>query len=472
MAGEFLKQFLVIEDNPELLNYRFRFENFMMWPLVRHFVVSKLVTRTNNSPSLPLPNKKRALTTSYLRNILFNSPFRRSGQQDYLYFNSGITNIKKHDVYFNRVTDLFAGTFLDSSILIEDSANYEFKQPRAYPKVRAHDSLLITPWLMSKLGRLVKVDSERIQEFIDFISRIYPALSQEDLTSIANLLKNHSKRLPLLRSAYDRLFDINQPKLIFLEDGSYGYRSFILKWAKERGIKTGELQHGLVTPNHIAYNYGDGILRSDEYKTYLPEHFLSYGQHWINQINLPVKKWVIGNPHFTETLKIHAGIFKPSKEILILTAGLSPAKMQEITTRLVTSDSLRDYHFVFRPHPQEKSSTDKIYPEILKNRNIKIDCNDDLYASFCSASIIVSEFSTVIYEAQAFCPNIYLLRDASAEANYSGNFATLISNAADIINHIETSIPSRATLNDSDDLWARDWQANFKRFIETIVPDR
>lgn len=40
----------------------------------------------------------------------------------------------------------------------------------------------------------------------------------------------------------------------------------MIKWAKERGIITAEFQHGAVSKIHPAYNYGEAILNSEEYK--------------------------------------------------------------------------------------------------------------------------------------------------------------------------------------------------------------
>ena len=67
--------------------------------------------------------------------------------------------------------------------------------------------------------------------------------------------------------------------------------------AKEMGIRTAEYQHGAVSRGHDAYNVAPGQGSSPEYQKVLPEFFLGYGRWWNEQINVPVTKVAVGNPH-------------------------------------------------------------------------------------------------------------------------------------------------------------------------------
>jgi len=40
---------------------------------------------------------------------------------------------------------------------------------------------------------------------------------------------------------------------------------------------------------HPAYNYGEAILNSEEYKKYIPDYYLTYGDYWNNQIKYHAK---------------------------------------------------------------------------------------------------------------------------------------------------------------------------------------
>ena len=54
---------------------------------------------------------------------------------------------------------------------------------------------------------------------------------------------------------------------------------------------------------HPAYNYGDAILNSEEYRKYTPDYFLTYGEYWNKQIKIPDNFYIVGHPHFHESIK-------------------------------------------------------------------------------------------------------------------------------------------------------------------------
>jgi len=131
----------------------------------------------------------------------------------------------------------------------------------------------------------------------------------------------------------------------------YGGESYIIRVAKERGIKTAEFQHGVVSNMHPAYNYGEGILNSEEYRKYIREYFLTYGEYWNNQIKIPGKKYVVGNPHFHESIKRYKDIEEEKNTILIVSQWTLTKEFVEIAEFL--ANNLKDKKIILKMHPGE-----------------------------------------------------------------------------------------------------------------------
>jgi hypothetical protein len=463
-----MSTFMSIEDSEEVLQFRFDHVDFLMWPLVRYAIFATLYYRGTNVR--PFIRNKIGFVNlgSYLLRAYHERPFRKRGMFDLLYFNSGVTNILKGNSYFNRITDHFAGLFPTTSLLVEDSVEFQFRRPRTFPNVSAHDGMLIIPKLLAKFTSPKKRERHAIDSFISFLeSKFGKSLFPEEYRTIARILDSQSIMLPHLRRSYEVLFKKFKPKIVFVEDASYGQRSFILKWASDLGIATAELQHGYISDDHAAYNYGKSVLNSKEYQKYLPNYFLGYGQFWLDQINLPVKKVVIGNPMFAESLReLRVAEHASSKKVLlILSNGCNPTGICGFTSKLLESGFFKDFEVIFRPHPAERKDSLEIYADILRLKNVRIDANDSIYSSFAKASVIVSELSTAVYEAAGFCNRIFVINDKYSASHVPEKLAFNVETVEDVLRILENTDIKDIESDFREKIWAPNWENNFKTFI-------
>jgi hypothetical protein len=97
-----------LEDDPTLLNYRLKQNSLLIWPIVRHDIITNLLNDKNTLGYPNLNNKIKfgLVLKTFIRSFILNPFLIKRGL--IIFFNSGVTNIKlESNKYFNRVTDDF-----------------------------------------------------------------------------------------------------------------------------------------------------------------------------------------------------------------------------------------------------------------------------------------------------------------------------------------------------------------------------
>jgi hypothetical protein len=458
-----------------------------MWPSVRVALIYATLFEAYKQ-SDPFAKRERLGLKgygSYIFQTITKNPFTasKSNGSTIVMFASGIANVLRGDKYVNRLHDLLASQHLSEALLIEDSCRKRYSRPRAYSNLRYHDLIPILSVLESKFTFSNSGDEATIREFVSFLkSRLSWSLSQHAWTEIDRTLRSRSKRLSAFHRYYDWLFERLRPELVFVEDGSYGPRGYIFKWAKKRGITTAELQHGLVSHNHPAYNYGPAILSSTEYREYLPDHLLIYGPYWARKINTPSKKEIIGNPNLSQYL---AEVTRPpskarkKKVVMLISGGLNPEGIRRIAKDLRTILDSEKYEICVRPHPGEVPVAEKRYGELERNgtridlsseleRNgTRIDLSSDMYGSLVEADLVAGDVSTALFEAVSFGKRVFILDDPYTLLHVDRNTFPMFKSASELASLIADGnglqMPSPALY------WAEDWQQNYANFIAAAL---
>ncbi|MCK4445456.1 MAG: hypothetical protein KAW56_00070 [Candidatus Marinimicrobia bacterium] len=472
-----LNDFLIIENNSEIFDFRFEFDNILMWPFIRVilydipiFKECKLVNPQALRERLSLKDE-----VLYIKNTILNNPYKGSLKKyDILMFCSGITNVRKKKKYLNRFIDYFAFVYKDKSLLIEDSVRRKYYTPRVFPNICYHDFIRIMGYIRSKFPKASSKDIFMVKSFLGFLKEKFPyKLEDSDLRLIGNYLLRISKSLNVFYYFYNKLFDKFDPKIIFLKDASYGVRSYILKWAKSRNIITIELQHGLVSKNHRAYNYGGTILSSDEYKEYLPNYFLTYGKYWSDSINLPVKKVIIGNPNYSENMKktknsVDGGKDKTKKEILIISGGVMPNIFKKLALEISSVVDNSKYDIVFRPHPSECPMVKDRYCELFICDKIRLDSKQDIYLSLTRSDFVIGAASTVLFEALGICKGVFVIDHPLTDLHVPKGIIKRFSSVEELLDLIQRC-DNLGNETDINYVWEPNWESNFKRFMNNLI---
>ncbi|MBU1997687.1 MAG: hypothetical protein KKF78_11125, partial [Candidatus Omnitrophica bacterium] len=463
----------IIEEDLEILNFRFKYDNFLMWPLIRSLVLKRTLMKTLNwNPAISVKKKFNLSDLfHYIFTTLANNPLSRNikANNDILVISSGVTVKTDNNKYTNRLYDYFAFEFENNTLIIEDSRKEQFRynRPRIFPNVKCHDYILVKTFLQSRFKRHNKADLETIDSFIDFLKQRIPLQLEEDVWKRAKwLLRNYARMLPYFYDNYTKLFSLLKPKIVFIDNASYGQKSYILKVAHKLNIITGEVQHGIIHKNHYSYKYF-GRFFDSEYKEYLPKYLLSYGEYWSSTCMTPTKVITVGNPYLTEHKNNHLPEKKTGsrKNILFIAVGLKYKQLVDFIDELNQNNFLSDYDVVLRPHPGEKPYLEERYGS-LKKHKINISTSV-LYDDLATADYIVSlEPTTVLFEAMIF--NKIIIVHDSMDVSYllePGLFSTF-KTSDDLIKIINSTKYAEYNTNY---FWDKDWRSNYRKFIEGIL---
>jgi hypothetical protein len=254
-----------------------------------------------------------------------------------------------------------------------------------------------------------------------------------------------------------------------IEDGCYGgMMALLVGAAKASGIRVAEYQHSLVTGSHQAYNYGPAINGSD-YQKFLPDDFLLWGEFWGEQVRLPCSRVIIGNPWLSDAVAARPSIPQTTgpERILVASAGLNPEDLSRFVREL--SAALPGREIVLRIHPSERPTLIARYGALVA-QGVRID-ELDLYESIARSSLVTGDISSVLFEATAFGKKVSCRRSAQSDAMNPGEILQTVDSGEECARlSITDSLPLAEGPPPSPRLWADGWQANFRRYVERILP--
>ena len=305
-----------------------------LWSTIRNSVLRMIVgdmhysvSLTGNSDHSHSGSRLRQMT-SISRSIAHNAVKSRSLKPRYpiLLMATGARVTMRDTGYFNDLSGYFVETAPRRTYAIEDLFDWKWPFPRHDNNVLLHAPLRVEGVLKGKLrtGRfrepartLVELVSQRAKNGIgwDIGKKRRQWLEKLCTNGAASLLPRYRR--------YQTIFKKMGTQVLIKEEACYGgadNASAILA-ARNLGIVTAEYQHGTVSSSHIGYNFSTEMSRSEAYRQTLPEYFLTYGSWWGEQINAPVKKITIGNPHRTENLGFTSSLRANGRRILVLVDG-------------------------------------------------------------------------------------------------------------------------------------------------------
>jgi hypothetical protein len=463
-----------LEDDTGILNYRLS-SGELVWPLVRHGVITSILNHNNKldiAHSSGSVNKVALLKT--LITSIVKTPFRIK-KGCVIFFNSGITNIKTESdgKYFNRVTDPFYFQFKKGEArLIESTAFKVLRMPRVHNGVYPQFTLSLLAKLKRKSARLQPSELASLSDIVSHIEKKLAArkinFSKSEVKTIAtdNVLNYISGR-----QVYRSFVTSKKPKVIFLEDASYGNNAPILLAAKDNNIKIIELQHGFVNNEHIAYNLGSGISGVGEIARYFPDYYFAYGKFWSNSINIPSTRLSIGNPFLTQSVSKFESIGHKSESertILFLSSGVTIKETNDFLTVLAPLSDAKGYRIVFRPHPSEaKSVVDRYKPAL--DLGMSVSTNSALYADIASASIVIGELSTALFEALAFSNKRCYLLWSSFTKSYLDHPMDMQTIENDTVGRIFEERGVQTNEAQGSYFWETNWEARFQEAMRAII---
>jgi hypothetical protein len=470
-----LHDILRLEDDPAILRYKCDQTGILWWPLIRVSILRMLMSDMLYGVPLSGPAVARASPLSTLRTLgrttLHNVRHRAIGvHRDIVVMPSGAGNVLIGGKWFNRLGDYFVQERQHDTLVIEEMLGTCWPFPRHGNDLLFHQPFRLKTMLAERV--LARISpSQRAAELIELAMRrgrdiIGWDCGDERAEWLTRLLQRRVAGLPLLFGSYKKLFRRIRPKVIILEEACYGgHFAALIAAARELDIVTAEYQHGAVSAGHDAYNVAPALVASAEYRLSLPEYFLSYGDWWNEQINVPLAKLSIGNPHRTE----HGtrGSRSPSVcNILVLGDGVETALYLELAKSIAQAD--KGSRVVFRPHPMERDRVrDLAAGGSSALSGVVIDTSADIYESFRRARALVSEVSTGLFEAVGLVERIFIWDTMKARFAYPSHSFEDFTSVEELVRKLAR--PCTPLADQLDTIWAPHWRENYRHFLDSIL---
>lgn len=406
------KKFLAIEAKYNLNSLNVQgvdYWNYSRFDIWTNYICKELLSlgSSNGNYSIDL--------FSYLKRIkyFFNKPYHK-GECEILYLNHP-RRVKIGSLFECPYTEDLNKLY--KSVTIEDEFQQKHFTPNNTPNLIYTDKYTILASLYARAIHLYRKNYKKT--YIQIKNQINSAINEFndtydcriDLDTICKKITKDIYCIKCIRYFLNRLIKEINPKII-VEVVHYRTINMIInEIAKDYGITTIELQHGIIYPYHISYQYNKGVSIKQ-----FPDKIFLFSDYWKASIQAPIKDDYlipVGYPYFEKNLSKYVTHIKNSNRytILFVSQGTIGKKLSEFAARLVKLLGTSEYRFIYKLHPSEYMNWSTLY-QSLNNIEIEvIDNNDEsIYYYFSQSDMQIGVYSTAIYEGLAFSLKTLLLR--------------------------------------------------------------
>lgn len=278
-----------------------------------------------------------------------------------------------------------------------------------------------------------------------------------------------------MKQIYPKMFRRINPKIVFFEEGCYGgSNAYLIKLLHERGVKTAEIQHGMVGKNQNEYFHSEFLCNNSEYANYMPDYFLGWSEYWLEKISIPGEKIPIGNSQFWQQylnmLKKQEN--KKTAELDHRTILWIAFVNNDINIKILKefiSTSNNEYYIRIRLHPAWQYLMSE-YKEFEKNEKVTMDELPIIYDSFQASDYVVAEASTTIYEALAVGKPTFVFDSETSEWAETKNLAAIFKNVNELLDLLQKAENvENYDVKYQKKFFGETWQDKFRNFIEEVV---
>jgi hypothetical protein len=476
-TGPMLHELLAAEDDAAILDFKCAQTGTILWPLIRMMFLRMIISDLYYGNSVLRAAPSGASAFAMLRTLgastLHNAELLlgRNCRADVFLVATGLGNIQIGGTWLNRLCDHFASCLPNQTIIMEDLHEWKWPFPRAAQRVLLHAPLQARNQLFARVlvrdrhiraaARLVRFVAERAQQHLNWY------LGAERERSLSVFLARKAAALPHQYRTYERLLSKISPKIIVIEAACYGPSTALLAVAKSMGIITAEYQHGAISRGHDGYNIAPALAANSEYRKVLPEYFLGYGSWWNDQINVPVTKVTVGNPHRDWQLAQLARIEHRS-DILLLGDGIDTEGYVSMAQNIAAFAAPHGFRTVFRPHPLERARLQSLFTNDVVG--LTIDQSPDIYQALAAAYAVVSELSTGLFEAVGIADKVFLWDTPKSRFVFPDHPFQSFQTPEELVGMVMESRAGKVLAEGSDAIWKANWQRNYLDFLKTCAP--
>lgn len=331
-------------------------------------------------------------------NAMVKSPLRGMKHTDVLIL-AHPRKVAVDSEYIDIYTEYYTKHGLENYTILEKPYRDRHYSNKSEKNTKYLDDYLVHCNIYSKLHKITfgEADKKRIA---DLESDFFHVLGCD--IKLTDVFTYNMKRFKAGSSYYDRLFKKATPKAVFLVV-YYTNMEFVYA-AKKNNIPVIEIQHGVITPYSLSYNFPGRVAKLD----YFPDKIMTFGDYWGDSVECPISKENListGYPYLEKRVEKFKDISKKQKQVLFISQGTIGKKLFEIAINF--AKSMPAYEVIYKLHPGEfnewktKYGVTKDYLDVL-NLTVLDHSKKELYEYFAESCYVVGVYSTAIYEAIAF----------------------------------------------------------------------
>ena len=245
---------------------------------------------------------------------------------------------------------------------------------------------------------------------------------------------------------------------------SYGRPALILA-CKSRNIPVIEMQHGVMTKQHLGYSFARPSARPLAF----PDVFLAFGRYWVDSVDLPIERtcqFVIGWPHLTDKLGRLSRVKK--SQMVFLSQGPSGTAIARFALAM-TDHVPASVRLIYKLHPGEWRAWRRMYPELVAaNERGLIDViegdSPPLHDILAESRWQIGVNSTALFEGLALHCQTFILNLPGHEYMddlLARGYATLVSHPQDL------DLCYEAPPVDSAYMFDPNWRRNLLEFLDS-----
>lgn len=403
-----------------------------------------------------------------LRNTLLHSWFWAPRRREWLIVQHARKRLRSAGLYEDVYTQDLLGEIPEKNRVVLDPPYHwtHYAQEATgiwYTEATIVLCWILRPFLRSRISRDIPTVRRLSKAVNPYLSPVYG----EDI-DVSPLLLAKASSIRRAVAAHRLMLRWLLPRKIMLVC-SYGLEALVSA-ARSLRIPVVELQHGVVTPEHLGY-----AVPSGKAKKASPDYILTFGSYWKDTVPWPVDKTrtiTLGYPYFERT-QAELGHVPKSKSVVIISQGQIGWQLSKFAVRLAKQMN-GSVNVVYKLHPGEVARWQKIYPWLVDAQDSGtmsiVDGNEPtLYELLVSAQWQIGVNSTALFEGIGLGCATYLVDLPGIEYMQP----LIASGAAQVISEPEDiDWTGTAVEINPDDFFAPRWRESLQQLLKMSLVSR
>lgn len=460
------------ERHPDIFEFSILGGQILLWPIVR----AKLLLDLDDPSCGKAQEKTKKESGSAIEKKLamFWAGIRNSAvfiRRPVMVFSTSLVNVRQKDgTYWNRLYGSML-TYWPEKVAIVEWGGRDMRPSRMGHKVYYPDLFLAFASAVSRFSRLSTSDVACIKQFILYIQEHFldPLQRSYEMDSLQKIITDVAGRYKGYKIMLDIWKRISGVRFVIIEDAAYGGMNAVLvSVLKNLGVTVGELQHGLIYENHMAYWYSNAVCdRRNNYHRHLPDYFFTYGEFWRRFVRIPSRICNVGNDFLNGKACVHVRNGRP---VLLLVSGVIRYDLYVEILIALARELNGIVDLILKPHPTERSVVEERYG-ILSRWGVKVELNESIYDLLAKVDYVVGDHSTALVEALAFGHTPFIFDSDYSRAALGAFPMEYFSSPDMLVGMVKERLgQSRRELSDEiSSIWEKDFRGSFQAVLEEIL---